>query len=119
MGATAGPEMVRIVFGADVRLSHPVTALIAAGSALALANILTTVGLMARARGGAVMVCWTIACVAGAIPLLADGDALTGVVLAFVVAEAVAFAAMVVEDSRQSRRVKDPDRSFPGSMPGA
>jgi len=119
IGAVAGPEMVRIIFGAEVRLSQPMAALIVAGSALAVANLLASVGLIAHARGGAVLGCWTIACVAGAIPLLVDGAALTRVVVAFVVAESVAFAAMVVDDSRQLRRVSDADEASPGSMPDA
>ncbi len=118
-GAAAGPEMVRIIFGAGVRLSPPTAALIVAGSALALANLLASVGLIAHARGGAVLGCWTIACVAGAVPLLADGDVLTRVVVAFVVAESVAFAAMVVDDSRQLRRASDADQASPGPMPDA
>jgi O-antigen/teichoic acid export membrane protein len=101
VGAGLGPWLVRGVFGADVRIGVHPCAIIGAASAVAIANLVTTLSLIARARAGAVLRSWLVASAAGAVVLVFGLSPVDEAVTVFAVAEAVAFAVMVVEEPRQ------------------
>lgn len=100
LGWLIGPTLVTTVFGSGVDLPPLETGLAAAGSAVAVANLLAILGLVARGRGGAVLRSWVVGSIVGASVLLLDLDLVTCVLVAFVTAEAVAFVAMAVHESR-------------------
>ncbi len=103
VGATVGPWALRLVFGDEVRLDSFYSMLVAVGSTFALANLVVTITIMAQSRSGVVARAWVIASLAGALVFaLTSDDALERTCWAFVAAEAVAFAALVVEDIRGS-----------------
>jgi O-antigen/teichoic acid export membrane protein len=103
IGAAAGPELVPLIFGHDVQFSAYLCALVATGSAFALANLVLTIMLMAQGRTGAIVRGWLVGVVAGGLVLAYSGDdALTRTSWAFLVAEGVAFAALSLEELRGS-----------------
>ncbi len=105
-GAWLGPPVMEIVFGDDVRLGSGQAGLIAVGTVLAMANLVVTLGLLARDRAGVVLACWAIGIPVGALAhLLAGGDALTNTCWTFVAVEAVAFVALIVSEARSDRLV--------------
>lgn len=101
VGAGLGPLLVRVVFGADVRIAARPCAAIGAASAAAIANLVMTLSLIARGRASAVLRSWVVASAAGAIVLAFGLQPVTEAVTVFAVAEAVAFVVMVVEEPRQ------------------
>jgi O-antigen/teichoic acid export membrane protein len=104
IGAAAGPALVRLVFGPEVRLDGASAALVAAGSALALGNLVLTIVTIARSRSAALTMAWVLAVAGGAVPFLAVPEpALARVCWAFVTAEAVAFAALLITEVRSGR----------------
>jgi len=116
-GATAGPWLLRLIFGDDVELASSLAALVAVGSALALSNLVLTVAVMAQSLGGAVLRCWLAGAISGAVLLATvDTAALTLTCWAFVVAESVAWVCLLVTDERGS--AKAPGRAA-GSADGS
>jgi O-antigen/teichoic acid export membrane protein len=104
VGALAGPMLVRLVFGDQVRIGAPASSLVAAGSALALGNLVLTVATMARNRSHASAAAWVVGAVGAAVVYAVQGPApLARVCWAFVAAEALAFAALLTVDVRSSR----------------
>jgi O-antigen/teichoic acid export membrane protein len=104
-GGLAGPWLVRLVFGGDVHVDAGVAAAVAAGSVLAIANLLLTLGLVARGLGNPVLRSWLVATAAGALWLTTDAwDPLPITVAVFVTAEAAAFLAMLYAESRAASR---------------
>jgi O-antigen/teichoic acid export membrane protein len=101
VGAGLGPLLVRVVFGADVRIAARPCAAIGAASAAAIANLVMTLSLIARGRASAVLRSWVVASAAGAIVLAFGLQPVTEAVTVFAVAEAVAFVVMVIEEPRQ------------------
>ncbi|NPC44070.1 lipopolysaccharide biosynthesis protein [Nocardioides sp. zg-1230] len=89
IGATAGPLLVRAVFGGTVDVGAGVAALVATGCALALVNVVVMVGALALDRPGRVAGAWGLAVLVGAVALLAT--------TAYVPVERVAFAFLATE----------------------
>ncbi len=105
-GAWLGPPVMEIVFGDGVRLGAGQAALVAAGTVLAMSNLLLTLGLLARDRAGVVLVCWAVGIPMGALThLVAGDDALTRTCWTFLAIEAVAFLALVLSEARSDRLV--------------
>jgi O-antigen/teichoic acid export membrane protein len=106
IGGLVGPWLLRAIFGQEVQLSSSVAALVAAGSAVALANLVQTVGLLAQSRSGAVTRAWLLGLVGGAgVLVLLTTDLLAQTAWAFTVTEAVAFVAFAVEELRGARNL--------------
>lgn len=105
-GAWLGPPMMELVFGEGVRLVPGDAALVALGSVLALANLVLTLGLLARDRPGSVVGSWLVAAPFGAVAhLLLGDDPLTSTCWTFLVIEAVAWLGLVVTEARSDRLV--------------
>jgi O-antigen/teichoic acid export membrane protein len=101
VGGPVGPVLVRIVFGNDVRISGWSCAAIAFGSVFAISNLVMTLSLIARGRGGAVLRSWVVGSAVGALCLLVTAQSAERRTIAvFVVAEVAAFLAMLVDDVR-------------------
>ncbi len=101
VGAVAGPALVALVFGAEVRLDSEAAALVAAGSALALGNLVLTIVTIARSRSAMLTLAWVLGTLGGAVGfLLVQQPALARVCWAFVIAEVVAFAALLATEIR-------------------
>ncbi len=105
-GAVAGPPLLRVIFGSQVSLEWSLAMLVAIGSTLALANLVVTITIMAQSRSGAVARAWVLGSLAGALVFAALAEPpLTRTCWTFVASEAVAFAALVVEEIRGSTRL--------------
>lgn len=105
-GAWLGPPVMEIVFGDGVRLGSGQAGLVAVGTVLAMANLVVTLGLLARDRAGVTLACWAIGIPVGALAhAVAGGDALTTTCWTFVAMEAVAFLALIVSEARSDRLV--------------
>ncbi len=101
VGVLAGPLLVRLVFGADVRIGQLPAGLVGAGSALALANLVLGLLLLSQSHGGAVARAWVVASAVGAgVLVLLPLEPLTRTCWAFVAAETVAFTVLLVEGAR-------------------
>jgi O-antigen/teichoic acid export membrane protein len=100
VAAVIGPALVRAVFGSEVRVSAAAAAGVAVGTAFAIANLATTLVLIARGLSSAVLRSWLVAVAAGAaciaIPSL---GLLTDTIVVFVVAEAAAFVLMMIRET--------------------
>lgn len=95
LGAWWGPPVMELVFGAGVRLGTEDAALVAVGTVLAMANLVLTVGLLARNRAGAAFGCWAVGIPFGVLVLGWVGtDPVNRVCWTFVAVEVVAFAAL-------------------------
>ncbi|MET0831272.1 MAG: hypothetical protein ABWY62_02745, partial [Acidimicrobiia bacterium] len=105
LGWWIGPALVDLVFGTGVAPQPSVVAIVAMGSAVALAGLVAVLLLVARGATLAITVSWVAAFLAAAtVLLLVSDDALTRVALAFVTAEVVSLALMLARD----RRAADP-----------
>ncbi len=101
LGALLGPSLLPLIFGAGVELSAGSCAVLAAGSTVALTNLMLTVMLMAQGRTWAVLRGWLVGIAAAALVLtLVDSAELTVVSWAFVVAELVACLALASSELR-------------------
>ena len=98
IGGTAGPALVRAVFGDTVDIGHDDAALIAGGCALALVNVVLMVGALALDRSGRVAAAWGLAVVPGAAVLLSTTrlPPLEAVAFAFLASEAAATVLLAV-----------------------
>ncbi|HYJ28397.1 MAG TPA: hypothetical protein VEW73_11845 [Nocardioides sp.] len=101
IGGTAGPALVRAVFGDTVEIGHGDAGVIATGCALALVNVVLMVAALALDRPGRVAGSWSLAVLAGAVVLLATTWLLPveRVSLAFVAAEVAATVLLAVAAS--------------------
>ncbi len=108
VGGLAGPWLIQLIFGDDVVLSAPMAMLVAIGSAVALANLVTTIAILAQNRTHAVARGWTVGLVAGAIMFIVGSglDPLERTVWAFLVAETVAFIVLLGEEVRGLRKLR-------------
>lgn len=96
VGLWVGPPLVRVIFGDDVVLDPTVSALVAAGSVLAVANLVASVLAIAHARSRATTVAW-LAGLALATPVLVAGLARDERIAAwFLVVEAVALVVLLL-----------------------
>jgi O-antigen/teichoic acid export membrane protein len=99
-----GPWLVALVFGSDVVLEDRVAALLAAGTVVAMANLVLAVMLVAHGRSPALVRGWVAGAVAGLLwALLSPLSPLVGVAWLFVVVEGVALTWLAVEEVRLSR----------------
>lgn len=105
IGATMGPWLVRLIFGQDIVLTAGVATVVAVGSAVALANLVVTVTILAQNRTHAVARGWTVGLLGGAATFAATFalGPLDRTVWAFLAAECLAFAALLVEEIRGLR----------------
>jgi O-antigen/teichoic acid export membrane protein len=105
LGAFAGPAIIPFIFGPQVQFGWLPSMLVAVGSAFALANLVTTISIMAQGRSSAMARAWIVASVAGALAFVAVPEpALGRTCWAFVAAEGVAFLALAAEELRGSAR---------------
>lgn len=118
-GAVLGPWLVRTVFGPSVALSSGEAAVIAAGSGVAIANLLSTVVLMARRRPSGVLQAWLAGVVLGALSwvVLRDVVPLGRAAGVFLVAETAAYVAMLVVQRRAARQDPHPSATFSPGTP--
>lgn len=96
VGLWVGPPLIRLVFGGEVVLDRWVSAMLAAGSVLAVANLVAAVLAIVHARSHASTTAW-LAGVVVAAPLLFTGlgeDVRIGAW--FLVVESVAFAVLLL-----------------------
>jgi O-antigen/teichoic acid export membrane protein len=106
LGAVVGPWLLPRIFGEHVTIDWLPSMLVAIGSALALANLVMTVSIMAQSRSHAIARAWGVAFVGAAVLFAVSWEApLSRTCWTFVVAEALAFAALAVEELRGSTRV--------------
>lgn len=120
VGAWAGPWLLPLVFGGDVQLSAGLCAVVAAGSTVALANLVSTVMLMAQGRTWGVLRGWGVGVVGGGLVLAAGAsDPLSATSWAFLAAEAAAFVALVVEELRGQRSTTNASGSRSVRLPGS
>jgi len=97
VGYLIGPWTIDLVFAPETEPSAPVLAFISAGSMLALGGLGLILVLIAQHRTLSVQVAWLAGLVAAVLVLvLWPGDETPRVVAAFVIAEAVAVAAMLM-----------------------
>lgn len=100
-----GPPVVAFVFGAAIRPERWVSAVIAAGSILAIAGLWQVIGLISADRERALVLSWLTAIVLAGIALaVGPGSAMNAVVVAFLVGESVAVVAMALSLAGWARR---------------
>jgi O-antigen/teichoic acid export membrane protein len=106
LGAVVGPWLLPIIFGAHVKIDWLPSMLVAVGSALALANLVITISIMAQSRSHAIARAWGLALLGGAVMFAVSWDAPLGrTCWTFLVSEALAFVALAVEELRGSTRL--------------
>ncbi len=114
-GAWVGPATMELVFGDGVRLAAGETALIAAGTVVGMANLVLTLGLLARDRAGAMAACWAVAIPAGALThVVLEGEALTTTCWTFVVVEVVALILLLLLEARSDHSRRSRAQDFVG-----
>lgn len=107
LGAWLGPWLMEWVFGSGVRLEPFEAGLVAVGTVFALANLVLTVGLLARGSSGTVAGTWLLALPFGVLAYLPPGDtALASTCWAFVAVEAAAWVGFLVAEARSDRLVR-------------
>ncbi|MCW2845591.1 MAG: hypothetical protein JWN22_3507 [Nocardioides sp.] len=104
VGASAGPPLLRLVFGSDVTLPGRLTLVLAVGSTFAIANLVVTLVVLALDRTLALVRSWAVALLPGAVWFVASGSpALERTCVTFLVVESAALALLLVEQSRGTR----------------
>lgn len=104
LGWFAGPWLVRTVFGEEVVIDRGVALAVAVGSAVALGNLALSILALAHDRPAATVRAWAPALVVAAVALLVvGGSAALTTSVAFAAAEAVAFLALLLSESRRAR----------------
>jgi O-antigen/teichoic acid export membrane protein len=98
VGALAGPALLRAVFGSTVEVSTTTAALVAAGCALALVNVVAMVAALAQDRAAGVAAAWGTALLLGAVTVvvLSGSAAVERAATAFLVTEVAATVALAV-----------------------
>ncbi len=105
LGWWIGPWLVALVFGDGVVLARGVAALLAAGTVLAMANLVLAVMIVAQARSAALVRGWAAAGVAGLVWVLVSPLApVPGVAWLFVVVEGAALVWLGIEEVSGARR---------------
>jgi len=99
-----GLPVLRALFGSGIDLPRAPLLVIAAGSAVAVGTLVQTLVLIGRARWDVIVGSWALA-LAAAVPwmLLGPGDVLGRVTWAFLIAETVAYLAMMLAETRALR----------------
>lgn len=107
LAAWLGPDVLKLIFGKNVVLGHVPALLVALGSLLAMANLVVTLTVMAQNRAVAVARSWLIGAVGvAAVLLLTSYEPLERTCAAFLVAEAAAFVALVLEERSGTRKLQ-------------
>lgn len=108
VGAAAlGPAVIRLIFGDAVDFPANEAAIVAVGCVLAVANLTLTITALAYDRPGTVATSWVVA-VCGAVVayvVLMGLSAAETIVWCFLVAEAIAFLALLLADARRGAQV--------------
>jgi len=111
LGGAIGPDLLTLVFGPEVILGDGTTAIVAAGSALAICTLFLTLLMLAAARTTLISAVWTFAAVAGiAVVMTGIGPPVHTVALGFLSAEIVALVAisLAAVNPRPRGRVRMP-----------
>ena len=97
-GAWLGPAVLRLVFGETVDVTHTTAALVAAGCAVAVVNLVLTVVALGRDRPVAAARAWLVSVAAGgvAVAVLGATGAVDRTTLGFLAAELVALAGLAL-----------------------
>ncbi|MGY2701235.1 lipopolysaccharide biosynthesis protein [Nocardioides sp. HB32] len=104
LGWWVGPWLVALVFGSDVVLRADVAALLAAGTVLAMANLVLVVMIVAQGRNAALMRGWTTAFLAGLCwALVSPLEPVLGVAWLFVGVQGAALVWLGVEEALGAR----------------
>lgn len=105
LAAWIGPPLMSAVFGAGIRLPGDLTAVLAVGTVLAMANLVLTILVVARGRSAALVRGWLVGLVPGAAYFAwAGGDPLERTCWTFLVVEVAVFVWLVGEDVVSERR---------------
>ncbi len=108
LGAVVGPWLLPLIFGENVTIDWLPSMLVAIGSALALSNLVITISIMAQSRSQAIARAWGVALLGGAVMFIVSwSEPLSRTCWTFLVAEALAFVALAVEELRGSRMSHD------------
>lgn len=94
-GATVGRWLIPAIFGPDADIDALPSAILAAGSTLAVSGVVLTVMLIAHGRGGRATIVWLIALVPAVPLLVVPLDPLVRVCWAFLAAQAVAWVVLL------------------------
>lgn len=105
LGAGLGPWLVRSVFGDDIRLDATPAALLAAGSAVAIANLLLTIVVIAHGRPAFTASAWVAGSVLAAPTYAASLADLDRIALLFAAAETATFLVLLAVDAGLTRRL--------------
>ncbi len=101
VGAVAGPPLLPLIFGHDVRMPGRLTAVLASASTVAIATLVMTLLLLALGRTAGLVRAWLLGAVPGALFfVLWPAPVLDRTCWAFLVVEVSAFAWMVLEHAR-------------------
>lgn len=101
VGALAGPALLPLIFGNDVRLPGRLTAVLASGSTVAIAALVTTLMLIALGRTMGLVRAWLLGAVPGVLVfVLWPAPVLDLTCWVFLVVEVAAFAWMMLEHAR-------------------
>ncbi|MGH3345907.1 MAG: hypothetical protein ACRDO4_02895, partial [Nocardioides sp.] len=104
LAAWLGDPLLELVFGEGVRLGAALTAVIAVGSVFALANLVLSIGLLARGRPGDSARLWLAAAPLGLLTMvLLPVDDVTRTCWTFLVVEAAAWIGFLVVEWRSDR----------------
>lgn len=116
LGATVLQPLLRVAFGADVRLDELALIGLGIGTVLALGNLVLLLVLLAQGRSRFTTLAWVVALAVSGCLLLVEQEAspLWRVVVAFLTAEVVAFALHEVAIERSAARHDSPP---PGAAP--
>jgi O-antigen/teichoic acid export membrane protein len=87
-----GPDIVALIFGADVQLSGPVTGVLATASVFAIGNLVIGVVLMAKGHARIAVVGWLVGAGVALASLVVVPGSVAKSAAAFVIVEVVAFA---------------------------
>ena len=112
LGAWVGPALLQLVFGPTVVASAGRSGLLAAGCTLAVANLVLMVFALAHDRSTMVAQAWVLATVTAAVVFLglSAGSPVATTVTSFLVAETVAFVALLLVAARSVRAPASADR---------
>ena len=101
VGAVAGPVLMPLIFGHDIKLSSGLTLVLAVGSTIAMANLVATLLVLAHGRTPGLVRSWLLALVPGVVWFaFGSGSALDRTCWAFLVVEAAAFCVLLREEAR-------------------
>jgi O-antigen/teichoic acid export membrane protein len=112
VGAMVGPPLLPLIFGDDVRMPGRLTAVLASGSTVAIAALVTTLLLIALGRTAGLMRAWLLGAVPGVLYfVLWPAPVFDRTCWVFLVTEVGAFAWMVLEHVRGTVALRPAVRS--------